>query len=137
MTRARPGRYQKALVVWLVGISAFVGTTWACHWLNWNAATTACVYLIVIVVLSLADSFLIAVLFSLIAAGCLDFFFTEPVFTFVVAKVEDLSALTAFLITSGPAPFLWTVCRLSFMTSSSSKLCYRRSLPPKAVEALV
>jgi len=37
----------------------------------------------------------------------------------------------------GPAPFRWTVYRLSFLTSSSSKLCYRRSLPPKAVEALV
>jgi hypothetical protein len=34
-------------------------------------------------------------------------------------------------------PFRWTVYRLSFLTSSSSKLCYKRSLPPKAVEALV
>jgi hypothetical protein len=37
----------------------------------------------------------------------------------------------------GPAPFRWTVYCLSFLTSSSSKLCYRRGLPPKAVEALV
>jgi len=68
--------------------------------MNWNAATTACAYLIIIVLLSLADSFLIAILFSLIAVACLDFFFTEPVFDFDVAKVEDLAALTAFLVTS-------------------------------------
>jgi hypothetical protein len=36
----------------------------------------------------------------------------------------------------GPAPFRWTVYRLSFLTSSSSKFFHRRSLPPKAVEAL-
>jgi PAS domain S-box-containing protein len=87
-------------MVWLFGVSAFAAATWVCYRLNWNAVTTACVYLIVIVVSSLAGSFLVAVLFSLIAAACLDFFFTEPVFTFAVAKVEDISALTAFLITS-------------------------------------
>jgi len=36
----------------------------------------------------------------------------------------------------GPAPFWWTVYRLSLLTSSLSKLFDRRSLPPKAVEAL-
>jgi hypothetical protein len=36
----------------------------------------------------------------------------------------------------GPAPFRWTVYRLSFLTLSSSKFFHRRSLPPKAVEAL-
>jgi hypothetical protein len=37
---------------------------------------------------------------------------------------------------SGPAPFQWTVYRLSFLTLSSSKFFRKRSLPPKAVEAL-
>jgi len=100
MTRAQSDRYQQAPMVWLLGASAFAAATWLCYRLNWNAATTACVYLIIIVVSSLAGSFLLAVLFSLVAAACLDYYFTEPVFTFAVAKVEDLSALTAFLITS-------------------------------------
>jgi len=100
MSRARSGRFQHALAVWLVGIVVLAGATWLCHRLHWNAATTACAYLIIIVLLSLADSFLVAILFSLAAVACLDFYFTEPIFTFVIAKIEDLAALSAFLITS-------------------------------------
>ena len=36
----------------------------------------------------------------------------------------------------GPAPFRWTVYRLSFLTSSSCNFLGKRSLPPEAVEAL-
>jgi PAS domain S-box-containing protein len=100
MKAVRPGRYQHGFAVWVIGAAALAGTTWLCHRLSWNAATTACAYLVIIVLLSLADSLLIAVLFSLLAVACLDFFFTEPLFLFAVAKVEDLAALTAFLITS-------------------------------------
>jgi hypothetical protein len=37
----------------------------------------------------------------------------------------------------GPAPFRWTVYRLSFLTSSSCTLHSKRSLPPQAADALV
>jgi PAS domain S-box-containing protein len=52
------------------------------------------------VLLSLFDSFVSSVFFSFIAVGCLDYFFVEPLFSFTVARVEDITALGAFLITS-------------------------------------
>jgi hypothetical protein len=40
------------------------------------------------------------------------------------------------LLRCGPAPFQWTVYRLSILTSSSCNFSGKRSLPLKAVEAL-
>jgi PAS domain S-box-containing protein len=71
-----------------------------CFQLHLNLATTGFVYLIVIVLLSLMDSFVSSAVFSVIAVGCLDFFFAPPVFSFRVANPRLLAALAAFLITS-------------------------------------
>jgi PAS domain S-box-containing protein len=46
------------------------------------------------------DSFVTAVIFPVIAVGCLDFFFIKPLFAFEVANPQDLTTLSAFLITS-------------------------------------
>jgi PAS domain S-box-containing protein len=56
--------------------------------------------LIIIVLLSLMDSFISSAIFSVIAVGCLDFFFTEPLFTFAVARLQDVVTLAAFIVTS-------------------------------------
>jgi C4-dicarboxylate-specific signal transduction histidine kinase len=74
--------------------------TWACFQFGLNVATTGFGFLIVIILLSLFDSFVSSVLFSIIAVGCLDYFFMEPLFSFTVASIEDLMALGAFLIAS-------------------------------------
>src|ERR1700726_5287883 len=91
-------RYLSAL--WLSGVVTLALATWACFLLGLSSATAACVYLVNIVLLSLMDSFVTAVIFPVIAVGCLDFFFIKPLFAFEVANPQDLTTLSAFLITS-------------------------------------
>jgi PAS domain S-box-containing protein len=50
--------------------------------------------------LSLLDSFVSSVIFSVVAVACLDFFFTEPVFSFRVDDSQDVLTLVAFVLTS-------------------------------------
>ena len=59
--------------------------TFVCFQLQLNLATTAFVYMIVIVLLSLMDSFISSAIFSVVAVICLNFFFVEPLYTFRVA----------------------------------------------------
>jgi PAS domain S-box-containing protein len=91
-------RYLSTL--WVSGAAALALATWACFVLGLSSATTACVYLVVIVLLSLMDSFVTAVVFPVIAVGCLDYFFIAPLFAFEVSNPQDLTTLSAFLVTS-------------------------------------
>lgn len=92
--------FQRLAVLWAVGSVALALVTPLCLWLGLNFAAAAFVFLIVIVLLSLLDSFISSAIFSAIAFGCLNFFFTEPLHTFVVSDAQDVIALVAFLITS-------------------------------------
>ncbi len=61
----------RAVVQCLFGGMAIALLTFACFRLRLNLATTVCLYLIVIVLLSLQGSFLSSAVVSLIAVGCL------------------------------------------------------------------
>jgi PAS domain S-box-containing protein len=100
MQRKRGGRLRYLTALWAAGILVLAIATAACFVLKLNFATTAFIFLIVIVLLSLLDSFVSSAVFSLIAVSSLNFFFTEPLFTFYVSASEDIVALAAFLITS-------------------------------------
>jgi len=100
MKRTRIGRFQYLSALWLSGAAVLALATWACFRLGLTYATTACVYLVIIVLLSLLDSFISSVVFSVIAVCCLDLFFIQPLYAFDVANAQDLAALAAFLITS-------------------------------------
>jgi K+-sensing histidine kinase KdpD len=65
-----------------------------------SAATTGFAYLIIIVLLALMGSFIGSVVLSIVAVGCLDYFFTSPLFSFRVDSPEDVSAIVAFLTSS-------------------------------------
>src|SRR5215469_7938952 len=65
-----------------------------------NSAAVACFYLIVIVVNCLDCGPWSAAALSLLAVGCLDYFFIDPVFAFTVADPVDIAALGAFLTSS-------------------------------------
>lgn len=92
--------FRHLAALWVAGILILAFVTWACFHLGLNVATTGFSFLIVIVLLSLLDSYVSSVFFSSVATGCLDYFFTEPLFSFTVASIEDIVALAAFLITS-------------------------------------
>ncbi len=100
MKRFRHGTVRYLSMLWVSGIAALAVATWVCFRLGLASATTACVYLIIIVVLSLLDSFISSALFSLIAVGLLDYFFIAPRYDFQVANVQDFTTLAAFLVTS-------------------------------------
>jgi PAS domain S-box-containing protein len=99
MKRAHIGQFRLS-ALWVSGALVLALATWACFLLGLSSATAACVYLVIIVLLSLTDSFVTAVIFPVIAVGCLDFFFIAPLFAFEVANPQDLTTLSAFLITS-------------------------------------
>jgi PAS domain S-box-containing protein len=72
----------------------------ACLGLQLRLSSTGFCLLIVIVLFSLKDSFLSSAIFSLVGAALLDFFFTEPLYSFRIAKAQDYFPLIAFFVTS-------------------------------------
>jgi PAS domain S-box-containing protein len=100
MKRGLIGRFRYLAALWVAGGIALTFATWACFQLGLNFATTSLVFLIIIVLLSLLDSFISSAAFSAVAVACLKYFFAAPLFTFYVASPQDIAALAAFLITS-------------------------------------
>src|SRR5882762_8580858 len=100
MKRSQIALFRYLSALWVSGAVALALATWACVVLGLSSATAACVYLVIIVLLSLMDSFVTAFIFPVIAVGCLDFFFVQPLFAFEVASPRDLTTLSAFLMTS-------------------------------------
>jgi PAS domain S-box-containing protein len=93
-------RYLAAL--WSTGAALMAFTTWALVWLKIfdRPGTAILVYLLIIILLSLMDSFITSAAFSLIAMGCLDYFFMVPRYSFEISNTQDIVALVAFLATS-------------------------------------
>jgi PAS domain S-box-containing protein len=93
-------KLQRLIVLWIMGSFLIALVTWVCFALGVNFSATAFVFLIVIVVLSVLDSFISSAIFSAVAVASLNFFFVEPLFTLDVGEVNDLITLVAFLVTS-------------------------------------
>lgn len=58
------------------------------------------VYLLIIVLQSLTGDFVSAAVVAGLAAACLDYFFTEPLFAFRMTRPSDMFALGSFLVTA-------------------------------------
>ncbi|HWC16105.1 MAG TPA: DUF4118 domain-containing protein, partial [Terriglobales bacterium] len=86
--------------LWVVGAGALTLATWMCFQVGLNATTTAFVYLLAVVALSWFDGFVSCMVFSVVAVGCLDYFFVSPVLSFTVAQPQDIVMLVAFVLTS-------------------------------------
>ena len=86
--------------LWLVGATALGATTAVCFPLGLSPGAVSLAYLLVIVLLSLLDSFLSSAIFSVSAIGCIVFFFAEPVFSFEIENTRDVLTCIAFLFTS-------------------------------------
>jgi PAS domain S-box-containing protein len=99
-TLVAQARYLAAL--WSVGAVLMIVATWTMVRLGvFNRPGTAIsVYLLIIIALSLLDSFATSAVFSLIAVACLDYFFIVPLYSFEVSSAQDVMALVAFLATS-------------------------------------
>lgn len=84
----------------LLGTVGLTALTIVCFQLHLNISAVGFLYLIVIVFLSLAGDFAASVVTSLLAGGCLVYFFAPPIFTFRVHDPLNLIAILAFLTTS-------------------------------------
>ncbi len=94
------GRLRYLVALWCVGLSAIALVTWGSFRADLNAATAALLYTVVILILSLLDSFVSSAIFSVSAAACLDYFFIEPLFQLDVRNAQDVTTLVAFLVIS-------------------------------------
>jgi len=83
-----------------VGCIAVVLTTYGCYHFQLNLTITSFLYLIIVVLQSLRGSFASSAVVSVLTVACLDFFFTEPRFSFEVTNSLDILALVSYLITS-------------------------------------
>jgi PAS domain S-box-containing protein len=78
-----------ALLTWILVASDFS-----------HPATGGLLYMIVIVLLSMTGNIAAGIGLAIIATLCLNYFFTEPRFSFQMKALEDMVAVTAFALTA-------------------------------------
>ncbi|WP_213779785.1 ATP-binding protein [Caballeronia sp. dw_276] len=86
--------------LWISGSVLLCAIAWLCLNLQLRIATTGFCMLIVIVLLSLLDSFISSAIFSIVGGLLLNIFFTPPIYSFEIEKPQDVLPITAFFITS-------------------------------------
>jgi two-component system sensor histidine kinase KdpD len=85
------------LAAW--GVIAVAAVTFFCYHAPFDLASSIPVYMLLIVIQALTGDLPSTALVSLLSAGCLDFFFTEPRFTLYISNpVEVLTVLVFFFI---------------------------------------
>lgn len=86
------------------GLAIVLGTVAAAtvlgRMVHGNAATAGFVFLLVVLFAAVRYGLAVAVIASLAAAGCYNFFFLPPVGTFTIAEPANWVALATFLLTS-------------------------------------
>src|SRR5260370_40092933 len=101
--KAEPRRNWKNLigdsVLALGGVILITGVIAVAH-LYPRIPTIAFVYLLLVLALASTRGLYAAILTSLLAFLCFDFFFFPPPYTFLVVKAEDLLTLVVFLATA-------------------------------------
>jgi K+-sensing histidine kinase KdpD len=83
-------QFRRSAAELLLGVAALALLTLICFWLQLDIATTVPAYMIVVVLLSLRGRVVPAVTLSIIAALCLAYFFTPPLFSFQIDSPEDI-----------------------------------------------
>jgi signal transduction histidine kinase len=84
----------------LLGTIGLALVTLICFRLQVGLATAALLYLMIVALVSLKRSFISSVMVSIFAVGCLDYFFTTPLFTLGMNDLPSYVALPIFLTVS-------------------------------------
>ena len=88
--------------VWRLAVPGLLGAigltlvTFICFRLQVGLATTVLLYLMAVVLMSLKGSFVASTVVSVLAVGCLDYFFTTPLFTFGMNDLQSYVAMIVF-----------------------------------------
>ena len=93
--------YWRTVVQTLAGVATLALLTFVCDRLGLNLATALCLFLTLIILLSLWGSFVASAVVSVAAVASLDYYFTPPTFSFQINDPFDGIALVLFLTTSG------------------------------------
>jgi two-component system sensor histidine kinase KdpD len=93
-------RFQRSAKWCVIGSAGVVVLTFLGVYLHLNFPTVSVLYLLLIVAESLAGEFAASVIISVLAVGCLTYFFVEPIYSFQVARPLNLLELISFLVTS-------------------------------------
>jgi two-component system sensor histidine kinase KdpD len=93
-------RWWRTLQRCAVGALAVGLLTFLAFRLHLSFATASFCFLLLLVVHSLSGNFTSSALVSLLAVGCLDYFFLEPLFSFQLSSSLDTLGLAVFLITT-------------------------------------
>ncbi|WP_082855303.1 ATP-binding protein [Paraburkholderia phytofirmans] len=96
----KSGSLRHLAPLWIWGCMALGAVAATCFWLQLGLSATGYCLLIVLVLLSLLASFISSAIFSVFGAALLNYFFTEPIYSFRVSKPQDYFSLSAFLVTS-------------------------------------
>jgi PAS domain S-box-containing protein len=98
--RPSPSRFRQSAAQIVLGGIGLASLTFACFRLGANLATASFVYLILITLLSLTGTFIESAILSLLAVGCLNFFFAPPIFNIRVDYPQDAVLVITFLLTA-------------------------------------
>lgn len=82
------------------GCIALALVTGLCGRLQSGFRVASYLYLLIVLIQSLAGDFFSSIAVALAAAGCLDYFFTDPLHSFTIGKGMDAVAVLAFLTTA-------------------------------------
>ena len=105
--------YMPIAVPVLLGIVGLALITFVCFRLDFGPGRTGFAYVILVALLSLLGSYGVSVVLSIVAAACLNYFFTQPLFEFRVDAPDDIERIAAFLTTSLVVTALATKVRAS------------------------
>ena len=100
MTTAAIHKVWRSAVPGLLGAVGLALVTFICFRFQVGLATAALLYLMIVVLMSLKGSFVSSTVVSVLAVGCLDYFFTAPLFTLGMNDLQSYVAMTVFLATS-------------------------------------
>jgi two-component system sensor histidine kinase KdpD len=93
---------RKLPVPWpcLLALAGVAGCTWISFGLGQTLGSAGFLYLMFVVLAAMYGGFWQATLVSIMAVGCLDFFFDEPIFSFTIARPANWVELCAFEFTA-------------------------------------
>jgi signal transduction histidine kinase len=92
--------YQHPALLLFFGCAGLALTTAVCFLLNVRGAMAGLLYVTVVVLVSLRRQLIPAILVSLVAVICLDYFFVNPTLRLGPAESLDVAALAAYLTTA-------------------------------------
>ena len=113
ITHKRRARLPVVTAQFLLGIAGLALITFVCFRLGLGVARTGFIYVILVALVSLLGSLSASVVLSIVAAACLNYFFTQPLFEFRIDLPEDIERIAAFLATSLVVSALTTKVRAS------------------------